>query len=54
MLNMEDIDGCRENLISKEGKSFDQADRECTSGGRRKSVNDSQMVKPLQSLKKEI
>jgi conjugative transfer pilus assembly protein TraH len=52
MLNMEDIDGCRENLISKEGKSFDQADRECTSGGRRKSVNDSADAKAGSEFKK--
>ena len=52
MLNMEDIDGCRENLISKEGKSFDQADRDCKSGGRRKSVNDSADGKAAPEFKK--
>ena len=52
MLNMEDIDGCRENLISNEGKSFDQADRECTSGGRRVSVNNTPLSKDSPEFKK--
>lgn len=36
---------CRKQLISKEGKSFDEAYRECSSGGRRVSTNNSADIK---------
>jgi hypothetical protein len=38
ILHNEAINTCREQKISKEGLSFDQADRACTSGGARKAT----------------